>query len=55
VLAGEADVGIGPITWRPAERPGLVADLVDDGFRTFFPSFDDPTTYAPAILEVGAN
>ncbi len=48
-------VGVGLITWRLAEQPGLVARLVDDGFRTFFLSFDDPSRYAPTVLAAGGR
>ena len=54
VAAGH-DVGVGLITWRLAEQPALVAELVSDGVRIFFLSFGDPSPYAPTILRSGGR
>lgn len=53
VEAGNTAVGCGFITWKLAETPGLLDDVLARGPAAVFLSFGDPAPFAPAIRAAG--
>jgi nitronate monooxygenase len=53
-VADDRRVGVGLIAWSAAERRGLVERLLQNGVRTLFLSFGDPSTFIACAHDAGA-